>query len=321
MSALSLSHVSKTYRLGGSRALRAVDDVSLTAAAGETLGLVGESGCGKSTLARLILHLERPTSGEISLAGRNLNALAPAGLHAARADMQMVFQDPYASLNARMTARRIIGEPLVNYRRASRADLPARVAALAEACGLQPHHLDRYPHELSGGQSQRIGIARAVALDPALIVADEPVSALDVSIQAQIVNLLLRLQAERGLTMIFVSHDLSVVSHIADRVAVMYLGRLVEVAPAARLFVRPMHPYAQALRASVPKPLPAARGRRIEIIGEVPSPLDPPSGCHFRTRCPHARPRCAAERPELRPVGPGQTVACHFAEALAGEPA
>ena len=322
---LSLEGVGKTYHVGGNgmfargRALHAVDDVSLTVMRGETLGLVGESGCGKSTLSRLIMHLERPSAGRIAFDGEDLNAVSADALHRARQKFQMVFQDPYASLNARMTARRILAEALVNYRVGSRAEIAARVERIAAACGLSSYHLDKYPHELSGGQCQRIGIARAIALEPTLIVADEPVSALDVSIQAQIINLILELQREMGLTLVFVSHDLSVVAHIADRVAVMYLGRIIELAPVFDLFAGGAHPYTQMLLAAAPRPVPESRHRRHRTAGELPSPLDPPPGCHFRPRCPFARDKCQAERPALRPYRDGHTVACHFAEEIAAE--
>ncbi len=318
---LSLRHVGKDYPLAARapfqprRLLRAVDDISLDVHEGETLGLVGESGCGKSSLARLILQLERPSRGSVSLGGVDLAGLGKRDLKAARRDFQMVFQDPYASLNPRMRARAIIAEVLRNYRAVAPAEIDARVEELAAQVGLGAHLLDRFPHELSGGQCQRVGIARAIALNPRLIVADEAVSALDVSIQAQILNLISRLQAEMGLTLIFVSHDMSVIAHVADRVAVMYLGRIVELGATDAVFARPAHPYTRTLLAAVPKPDPAARHRRVAPSGEMPSPLDPPSGCHFRTRCPFATSRCAAEVPALRDVQ-GQSVACHYAETL-----
>lgn len=319
---LTLSHVSKAYNVGKpgffgkARQLHAVSDVSLTVEKGETLGLVGESGCGKSTLSRLMMHLEKPSAGEIELEGRNLNLANAGELHAMRRRFQMVFQDPYASLNARMTARSILAEPLKNYRFGTAAEIAARVEQIASACGLSAYHLDKYPHELSGGQCQRIGIARAIALEPDLIVADEPVSALDVSIQAQIINLLLAVQRDMGLTLVFVSHDLSVVAHIADRVAVMYLGRIVELAPVHRLFAGGGHPYTRTLLAAVPRPVPGENRRREPIRGELPSPMNPPAGCHFRPRCPFAQERCLKERPELRQIGAGHGVACHFAEDI-----
>lgn len=319
---LSLRGVGKTYALGRTRFggpqrnLHAVDDVSLDVMAGETLGLVGESGCGKSSLARLIMQLERPTTGTITLDGANPADLGHKALKQARRNFQMVFQDPYASLNPRMKARAIIAEVLRNYRMGSDAEIAERVEELARQVGLGEHLLDRFPHELSGGQCQRIGIARAIALNPHLIVADEPVSALDVSIQAQILNLIVRLQAEMGLTLVFVSHDMSVVAHVADRVAVMYLGRIVEMGASGDLFAKLAHPYTRTLLAAVPRPVPQARGKKLALKGELPSPLNPPSGCHFRTRCPHATERCTAERPMLRPLPDGRQVACHHAEHL-----
>lgn len=318
---LSLRRVGKDYpvtRRGPfqpRRTLRAVDDISLDVHQGETLGLVGESGCGKSSLARLIVQLEAPSRGSVSFQGTDLAKLDKAALKHARRDFQMVFQDPYASLNPRMKARAIIAEALRNYRMGTPAEIAARVEDLAQQVGLGAHLLDRFPHELSGGQCQRIGIARAIALNPRLIVADEAVSALDVSIQAQILNLIVRLQAELGLTLIFVSHDMSVISHVADRVAVMYLGRIVELGDTETVFSRAIHPYTRTLLAAVPTPTPAARGRRTAPVGEMPSPLSPPSGCHFRTRCAHATTVCTQQVPELRPVG-GRSVACHHAEAL-----
>ncbi len=319
---LSLNGISKTYALGRARFgsaprfLRAVNDVSLDVARGETLGLVGESGCGKSSLARLILQLEQPSSGTMTIDGLDPAKLDAKALKAARRGFQMIFQDPYASLNPRMSARAIIAEALVNYRAGTAAEIGRRVERLAAQVGLSGFHLDRYPHELSGGQCQRIGIARAIALNPGLIVADEPVSALDVSIQAQILNLIVRLQAEMGLTLIFISHDLSVVAHVADRVAVMYLGRIVEIGETAKLFAGPAHPYTRVLLSAVPRPTPEGRHRRSAATGELPSPLDPPSGCPFRTRCRFADTRCAGEVPDLRTLADGRQVACHHAEAI-----
>lgn len=319
---LSLKNVGKSYPIGRTAfglpkaMLRAVDNVSLDVAPGETLGLVGESGCGKSSLARLIMQLEKPSEGSILLGGADPSRFGKAALKAARRDFQMVFQDPYASLNPRMKARAIIAEALRNYRFGTEAEIDARVEQLAQQVGLGAHLLDHFPHELSGGQCQRIGIARAIALSPKLIVADEPVSALDVSIQAQILNLIVRLQAEMGLTLIFVSHDMSVVAHVADRVAVMYLGRIVELGENEAIFSSPAHPYTRSLLAAVPKPTPEARGRRLGLAGELPSPINPPSGCHFRTRCAHATERCAAEVPILRQLGSGQQAACHNAEII-----
>ena len=319
---LLLDKLSKAYPLGRKRPgapkrfLQAVDQVSLEVAQGETLGLVGESGCGKSSLARLILQLEKPTSGTMTLDGIDLSTLRPKVLKAARQRFQMIFQDPYASLNPRMKARAIIAEALINYRMGNVSEIRQRVEELAQQVGLNHFHLDRFPHELSGGQCQRIGIARAIALSPELIVADEPVSALDVSIQAQILNLIVRLQAQMGLTLIFISHDLSVVSHVADRVAVMYLGRIVELGQTRQLFDRPAHPYTSTLLSAVPRPTPAGRHRRSEVTGELPSPIDPPSGCHFRTRCSHADARCTQEVPALRVINGAQQAACHHAERI-----
>ncbi|SFZ86023.1 oligopeptide transport system ATP-binding protein [Devosia enhydra] len=318
---LSLRNVGKDYHLARRSpfrprpVLRAVDAVSLDVHQGETLGLVGESGCGKSSLARLIMQLETPSRGAITLDDVDLAGLGKADLKAARRNFQMVFQDPYASLNPRMRARAIIAEALRNYRTGTTADIAARVDELARQVGLGAHLLDRFPHELSGGQCQRVGIARAIALNPRLIVADEAVSALDVSIQAQILNLIIRLQAEMRLTLIFVSHDMSVIAHVADRVAVMYLGRIVELGATETLFASPGHPYTRTLLGAVPTPSPARRGRRSAPAGEMPSPLNPPSGCHFRTRCAHATSLCAQQVPTLRPVM-GRSIACHHAETL-----
>ncbi|WP_422372961.1 ABC transporter ATP-binding protein [Hoeflea sp.] len=323
---LVLTDVSKTYTvqrrgLGQPvQRIRAVDTVSLHVNAGETLGLVGESGCGKSSLARLMLRLEEPSGGDITIGGQNIAHLSGPALKQARKQFQMIFQDPYASLNPRMKVRAIIAEAMRNFRLGSAAEIDARVERLAEQVGLSAYHLDRFPHELSGGQCQRIGIARAIALSPQLIVADEPVSALDVSIQAQILNLITRLQSELDLTMVFISHDLSVVSHVADRVAVMYLGRIVETGPTDTIFDRPAHPYTRILLSAVPRALPKFRHARAGVRGELPSPLDPPSGCHFRTRCPLAVDRCASEVPMLREMGNGRQTACHRAEDVLATP-
>ena len=296
--------------------VRAVDGVSFTIHRGETLGLVGESGCGKTTTGRCILQLERPTSGSVRFEGQELTTLGPDALRAVRRRIQVIFQDPYSSLNPRMTVTQIVGEPLLVHGLVRDADArTARVQELLRQVGLLPQHGRRYPHELSGGQRQRVGIARALSLEPSLIICDEPVSALDVSIQAQIINLLEDLQQELGLTYLFVAHDLSVVRHISDRVAVMYLGRVVEIADRQSLYEAPRHPYTKALLSAVPIPDPEVEARREHVVlrGEVPSPLRPPSGCAFHPRCPIAVEECQRIRPELRELGPSQRAACHLA--------
>jgi oligopeptide transport system ATP-binding protein len=293
-------------------AVRAVDGVSLEIGRGETLGLVGESGCGKSTLGRVLLRLIEADSGAISFTGRDVRALNGTELRRLRAEAQMVFQDPYASLNPRMTIGDALAEPLALHDTVPPAQRPGRVAELLTLVGLRPGQARRYPHEFSGGQRQRIGIARALAANPKLLVCDEPVSALDVSIQAQIINLLQALKRRFGLSLLFIAHDLAVVRHVADRVAVMYLGRIVETAPTARLFSAPRHPYTRALLAAVPIPDPALRRERVLLTGEIPSPLAPPSGCRFHTRCDFAQARCSTDDPVLEDDGDGHAAACHF---------
>jgi oligopeptide transport system ATP-binding protein len=319
---LQVDHLVKYFPITGGGIYRrtvgnvhAVDDISFDIIKGETLGLVGESGCGKSTAGRTILQLYRPTSGHVYFEGEDLVGIQGEQLRKKRCRMQMIFQDPYASLNPRMTVEEIIAEPLLTHNICSKRDARDRVKELLNLVGLSAHMANRYPHEFSGGQRQRVGVARALALQPALVVCDEPISALDVSIQAQVVNLLEDLQDQMGLTYLFIAHDLSMVRHISDRVAVMYLGVIVELADKDTLYVSPKHPYTQALLSAIPIPDPVVEEKRSRTIleGDVPSPINPPPGCRFSTRCPLVQEKCKQIRPEYRELEPGHWVACHFA--------
>jgi oligopeptide transport system ATP-binding protein len=317
-SLVSIRGLKMHFSMGRGSVVKAVDGIDLEIFPGETVGLVGESGCGKSTTGRAILQLHRPTSGSVRFRGTELTTLRGNALRAMRKHMQIVFQDPYASLNPRMHVSSILSEPLRIHGLAGRKEITARVIQLLESVGLSSKDLKKYPHEFSGGQRQRIGIARALAVDPEFVVCDEPISALDVSIQAQILNLMKKIQEERGLAYLFIAHDLSAVRHISDRIAVMYLGRIVEQGPAEEICARPQHPYTRALISAVPVPDPKRERQRERIVleGDVPSPMNPPSGCSFHPRCPHAEEQCRSTMPEEKEMGVGHQVACHLAGEL-----
>ncbi|MCJ2015242.1 ABC transporter ATP-binding protein [Methylobacterium sp. J-076] len=325
---LEVNDLKKHFTLGGglfgrnTKVLKAVDGLSFTVSRGETLSLVGESGCGKSTVAKALMRLYRPTAGQVVLGGTRIDEMSDGALRPLRRRIQMVFQDPFSSLNPRMRVRAILAEPIRNFGLArNRADMESRLVRLMERVGLPRDALGRYPHEFSGGQRQRIGIARALAAEPDLIICDEAVSALDVSVKAQIVNLLCDLQRELDLALLFISHDLAIVEHMTHRVAVMYLGKIVEIGPRRELFLAPKHPYTQALLSAVPVPEPGAARTRIVLKGDVPSPIAPPPGCRFHTRCPHAFDRCRTEVPQLDPVGRGHYAACHLNDGSRAEAA
>ncbi|QDX95792.1 ATP-binding cassette domain-containing protein [Brevibacillus laterosporus] len=310
---VEVRNLKKFFKIGEST-LKAVNDVSFTIKRGETLGIVGESGCGKSTAGRTMLRLYEPTDGQVIFEGKDLSKLSPTEMKAMRRNIQMIFQDPYASLNPRMTVGDIIGEALDIHGLATGSKRKERIQELLALVSLNPEHTNRFPHEFSGGQRQRIGIARALAVEPQFIVCDEPISALDVSVQAQVVNLLEQLQEKMGLTYMFIAHDLSMVKYISDRVGVMYLGKMVELADSEKLYEKPLHPYTQALLSAIPIPDPEIERNRERIVlqGDVPSPMNPPSGCHFRTRCPKAMPECAAKEPVWKEIEPGHFAACHL---------